>query len=151
MAFYSSTFSQPGVNSANNVIANLKTAATDRAIIREIGCFIEIAPTNAPTFGLLRMSAVGTGAITTAAANNHDLADGAAANALEITWATTKPTFSGGTIRRTSVPLAVGNGVIWDFTNRGLVVPVSAGMCILMLNATGATLGQLAGWVTWEE
>jgi hypothetical protein len=151
VALYHATFSIAGVNTTNGVLANLKTAATDRAWIREVGVFVEAAPTNAPQFGLMRMNAVGTGAITLATAGLSDPADGAASVGLETAWATTRPTVTGGAFRRSMVPSVIGNGVIWDFTNRPLIVPVSAGMCVVMINAAGATVGTLGGYVTWEE
>lgn len=151
MALYSATFSIAGVNATNQVLANLKTAASDRAIIREVGVFIEVAPTNAPQYALMRMNADGTGGTTNATALTHDPADGAASALLGTAWVTLRPTVTGGAGRRTMVPLAVGNGVIFDFTNRGLIVPVSAGMCVVILNASGATTGTHGGYVTWEE
>lgn len=151
MALYSAVFTIAGVNTANQVLANLKTAASDRAIIREVGVFIEVAPSNAPQYGLMRMNAVGTGAITVATAALSDTADGAVTAGLETAWATTRPTVTGGVFRRTMVPLAVGNGVVFDFTNRGLIVPVSAGLCVMIANASGATVGTHGGYVTWEE
>ena len=151
MAIYQAAYSIAGVNAVNQVLFNLKTVASDRAWIREVGMFIEVAPTTAPQFALMRMSAVGTGAITTATAGLSDPADGAAATLLETAWATTRPTVTGGAFRRTLVPLAVGNGVIWDFTNRPLIVPVSTGLCGVVLNASGATVGTLGGYVVWEE
>lgn len=151
MALYSAAFSIAGVNSTNQVLANLKTTTTDRAIIREIGVFTEVAPTNAPQYGLMRMNAVGTGTITNATVALHDPADGANSVNLETAWATARPTVTGGVFRRTMVPLAIGNGVVWDFTNRGLIVPVSAGLCVIIANASGATTGTHGGYVTWEE
>lgn len=151
MALYSATFSIAGVNTANQVLANLKTTASDRAIIREVGVFIEVAPSNAPQYGLMRMNAVGTGAITTATVGTHDPADGANSVVLETAWATTRPTVTGGSFRRAMVPLAIGNGAVFDFTNRGLIVPVSSGLCVVIANASGATVGTHGGYITWEE
>jgi hypothetical protein len=151
MALYQATFSIAGVNAANGVLFNLKTAASDRAILREVGMFVEVAPSNAPQFGLMRMNAAGTGAITLASVGLADLADGTNSAGLETAWATTRPTVTGGAFRRAMVPLAVGNGIIFDFTNRPIIVPVSAGLCGVMLNAAGATLGTLGGYVVWEE
>lgn len=151
MALYQSVFSIAGVNATSQVLANLKTAASDRAIIREVGVFIETAPTNAPQYGLQRMNAVGTGAITVASPLLSDTSDGAAATGLETAWATTRPTVTGGVGRRALIPSAIGNGYVWDFTNRGLVVPVSAGLCLVIANASGATVGQHGGYVVWEE
>lgn len=151
MALYQSVFSIAGVNTASQVLANLKTAASDRAIIREIGVFIEVAPSNAPQYGIQRMNAVGTGAITVATPLLSDSADGVASAGLETAWATTRPTVTGGVGRRALVPSAIGNGVVWDFTNRGLLVPVSSGLCIIIANASGATVGTHGGYVVWEE
>lgn len=151
MAIYNAQYSAAGVNAVDAVFANLKTAAGDRAIIREIGVFIETAATNAPQFGLKRMNAVGTGAITLASNALSDPNDAASTVGLETAWATTRPTVTGGSLRRTMVPNAIGNGVVWDFTNRPLIVNVSSGLCIVMLNASGATLGQFGGYVVWED
>lgn len=148
---YQSTFSIAGVNAVDGVLFNLKAAAGVRAHLLEVGFFIETAPTNAPQFGIKRMNAVGTGAITAGAIGLSDAADGAAASALETAWATTRPTVVGGAFRRAMVANAIGNGVIFDFTNRQLWVPLSGGLCGVMLNAAGATLGVLGGYVVWEE
>lgn len=151
MAIYQAQFTIAGVNSADAVLFNLKTAASDRAILREVGFFIEVASTNAPQYGLKRMNAVGTGAITVTTAALSDTGDGAASAGLETAWATTRPTVTGGSFRRAMVANAIGNGVIFDFTNRGILVPVSAGVCGVMLNASGATTGTHGGYVVWEE
>lgn len=151
MALYSATFSIAGVNATNQVLFNLKTTSTDRAFIREVGMFIEVAPTTAPQYSLMRMNADGTGGTTNATALIHDIADGAASALLGTAWVTLRPTVTGGAGRRTSVPLAIGNGVIFDFTTRPLIVPVSAGLCGVILNASGATVGTHGGYVVWEE
>lgn len=151
MGLYSAEFSIAGVNAADAVLANLKTAAGMRALIREIFVGIEVLPTAAPIFGLKRMNAVGTGAITNATVMQHDVADGAVQSALETAWATLRPTVTGGSARRGAVPLALGNGFLFDFTNRPMIVPVSAGLCIVNRIASGATVGTFGGYVTWEE
>lgn len=151
MALYHATFSIAGVNTANQVLFNLKTTTTDRAIVREIGMFIEVAPTNAPQYSLMRMNAVGTGAITSATVGLSDPADGANSVLLETAWATLRPTVTGGAFRRAMVPSVIGNGVLFDFTNRGIIVPVSAGLCGVIINASGATTGTHGGYVVWEE
>lgn len=151
MALYHATFSIAGVNATNQVLFNLKTTTTDRAFIREVGMFVEVAPSNAPQYALMRMNAVGTGAITTATAGLSDASDGAASVLLETAWATLRPTVQGGAFRRAMVPSTIGNGVVWDFTNRPIIVPVSAGLCGVIINASGATVGTHGGYVVWEE
>lgn len=151
MALYQATFSIAGVNAVDQVLFNLKAGAGDRILLREVGMFISTAPSNAPQYGLKRMNAVGTGAITSATNFLGDPADGAAAGVLETAWATLRPTVTGGAARLGSVANAIGNGVIWDFTNRPLVVPLGAGLCGVILNASGATVGAHVGYVCWED
>jgi hypothetical protein len=150
IATYQAMFSAAGVNSANAVLFNLKTAAGGRARLVEVGFFIEVASTNAPQYGLMRMNAVGTGAITNATVAKCDEADGAALTALETAWATSRPTVTGGSFRRAMVPNAIGNGIIF-VPPEPLIVPVSAGLCGVMINASGATTGTHGGYVVWEE
>jgi hypothetical protein len=151
MALYSATWTIAGVNATDQVLFNLKTTTTDRAWLREVGMFIEVAPTTAPQYALKRMNADGTGGTTNATAGLHDTGDGAASALLGTAWVTLRPTVTGGAFRRTSVPLAIGNGVIFDFTTRPILVPVSAGLCGVILNASGATVGTHGGYVVWEE
>jgi hypothetical protein len=152
MALYSAGFSVAGVNTANTVLANLKAAASDRLRLIEVGVFIAVAPTTAPDLVLVRMSAVGTGAITTATSVLHDTGEGAVTGTLETAWATTRPTVTGGHARRALLPLTIGAGVIWSFgPGLELVVNVSAGLCLQNINASGATLGTLNGYFMWNE
>jgi hypothetical protein len=151
MARYRSEFSIAGVNAADAVLACLKTAASDRALLRRFFCGIEVAPTAAPIFGAKRMNAVGTGTITVATPMLNDPADGAASAGLETAWVTARPTVQGGSGLRGAVPLALGNGFLFDFSDAPLVVPVSAGLCIVNRIASGATVGTFGGWAEWDE
>lgn len=152
MTRYSATFSVAGVNTANSVLANLKAAATDRLQLLEFGVFIETALTTAPVLALQRMNAVGTGAITNVAGVPHDPADAAAGGVVETAWATTRPSLTANTIlRRLQLPVTAGGGLIWDFTNRPIIVPLSGGLCFIDINASGATLGQFGGYFVWDE
>jgi hypothetical protein len=94
---------------------------------------------------------VGTGAITITAPAVSDIADGTNAAGLETAWATTRPTVAGGSFRRAAVANTIGNGVIFSFSPYGIIVPVSAGICGVILNASGATLGVHGGYVVWDE
>jgi hypothetical protein len=152
MALYSAGFSVAGVNTANTVLANLKAAATDRLKLVEVGIFIAVAPTTSPDLVLVRMNAVGTGAITLTANGAHDTADPAASGGLETAWATTRPTVTGANLRRGLLPLTIGSGIIWTFgPGSELIVPASGGLCLQNINASGATLGTLNGYFAWNE
>lgn len=151
MPRYSAEFTIAGVNAVDAVLANLKAAASDRMFLRQAFFGIEVAPTNAPAFGLKRMNAVGTGAITTASPFAHDNNDGVPAGVVETAWATTRPTVTGGSARRGWLPLAVGNGFLFDFRDSPLIVPLSGGLCLLNRIASGATVGTFGGYVEWDE
>lgn len=149
MALYSATFSIAGVNSANAVLFSLEAASTDRCFVREIFFAIEVASTNAPIYGIMARNAAGVTPVN-ATIFKHDPADGTASANLQTSWAT-RPTVTGGSARRGAVPNAIGNGFLFDFTNRPLVVAVSTGLCGVMINASGATTGTHGGYVVWEE
>jgi hypothetical protein len=151
MARYGGEFSAAGVNAVDGVLFNLKAGTTVPLLIERIFFNIEVAPTNAPIFGLKKMNAVGTGAITAATLFTLDGLGGTSAASLETAWATTRPTVTGGSPVRGAVPLAIGNGFLFDFTNAPLVVPINTALCGVMRNASGATTGTLGGYVIWND
>ena len=102
-AIYSAEFTIVGVNAVDGVLFNLKTVATERAKVLQVGFFVESLTTNPPQFGLKRMLAVGTGAITTTPPGVHDAAEGANTALLETAWATTSPPEATGTLILTLV------------------------------------------------
>jgi hypothetical protein len=151
MAIYHAEYSIAGVNSVDGVLWNLKSASQDRVTLIEAGFFIEAAPSNAPQFGIKRMNAVGTGTITTATVAQSDASDGTSAATLETAWATTRPTVTGGSFLRGQAPTTVGNGIVFDFRAAPIIVPLSGGLCGIMRNAAGATVGTLGGWIKWTD
>jgi hypothetical protein len=151
MELYRAAFGIAGVNTADGVLFNLKTGSSSRARLKSVFFGIQVAPTNAPRFGFKRMNAVGTGTITNGTIFQHDTSAAAALAALETAWATLRPTVTGGYAADEIVPTAIGNGWLFDFIGREIWVPVSAGLCGLMVNAAGATVGTIGGHVEWEE
>lgn len=151
MARYTANFSIAGVNSADGVLFNAKASATVPLIIEQIYFEIEVASTNAPIYGMKKMNAVGTGTITTATITAIDGLGGTSIASIETAWATTRPTVTGGAIGRGAIPLAIGNGFLFDFTGRELVVPINTALCGVMLNASGATTGTHGGYIIWRD
>jgi hypothetical protein len=151
MARYSGEFSIAGVNSTDGVLFNIKAGATVPLLIEQIFFNIEVASSNAPIYGLKKMNAVGTGAITTATLFAMDGLGGTSAASLETAWATTRPTVTGGSVVRGAVPNAIGNGFLFDFTNRPLIVPINTALCGVMRNASGATTGTHGGYIIWTD
>lgn len=117
-------------------------------IIR-IGVFYSVLSTNAQELALKRMNAVGTGTITSTA--GADFENGTPVGVLETAWVTTRPTLTGTRYARELIPLTIGAGFIWDFGPQGILIPVSGGMCLEQISASGTTLGTLAGFVHWDE
>jgi hypothetical protein len=96
------------------------------------------------------MNAVGTGAITSTSPEKNDTNDVAAA-VLETAWATTRPTITGNPLARFQLPVTLGSAIIYDMTNRPIVVATSGGLIVQEINAGGATGLTLGGWIAWEE
>ena len=152
MAVYSVGVSKAGVNTANTVMWQLKAASTLRARIREIGISISVAPSTAPLFALARSTATGTSS-TTVLGQALDAADAAAVTTFDSAWSSA-PTFStsGPFINQFGMPVTAGSGVIWTFGyGEELVIPVSGGLCIANINASGSTTGTMVCYVKWIE
>lgn len=149
---YAGGFSVAGVNTANTPYVNLK-AGGDRTQLLQLNIQIETAPSTAPIFSLERMNAVGTGAITLAANGPFDNVDSAALTTIEVLWATLRPTRLGTPVNliRSMLPVTIGGQLIFDFTNRPIIIPASGGLMLVNLNASGATLGQFGGNFIWDE
>ena len=151
-SIYSVGLTKAGVNAANTVMWQLKSTATDRGHIRELSISVSTAPTTAPCFVIARSTATGT-ATTTQLVQPVDTGDPAGTILLESAWSAA-PTFNtaGPFQKILALPVTAGSGVIWTW-NYGecLVLPVSAGLCIANLNASGATLGLFTINVTLTE
>lgn len=150
MALVSAGFSQAGVNTATSALANVKAAANTPLRLLEIGLFVTTLPTNPPDIGLRRMNAVGTGAITSTAGATHETGH-TALGVLETAWATARPTITGSYFRRGTMPLVLGAGIIWQLGPNGIFIPAAGGLVIETITASGATLGVIEGYVSWDE
>ena len=91
---YMAGWSHAGVNTADQVYANLSNTGTSkRMYVREVGVNISVAPTTAPLFYLARTTADGT-VTTTLAGIALEPADGAAVGTLDTVWSV-QPTKAG--------------------------------------------------------
>lgn len=149
MALVSAGFSISGVNTATTNLLNLKASSTVPIYVVEVGVFYAVLSTNAYQLALLRMNAVGTGAITSTAGAAHT-SGATATGVLETAWATTRPTATGSNFRQFTIPLTLGAGIIWPL-GEGIMVPVSGGLILQGVNASGTTTGTINGYWTWDE
>jgi hypothetical protein len=149
MARVSSGFSLTGVNTAASVLGNIKATASKPMRVYEIGLFYTVLSTNPYDIGLARMNAVGTGTITSAAGVAHETAD-TPVGVVETGWTTARPSITAGYFRRFTIPLVLGQGIIFPF-GQGLFIPVSGGLCLQGINASGTTAGTIEGYAEWDE
>lgn len=149
MARASVGFSIAGVNTAATNLLNLKAAATKPCRVFEVGIFYTVLSTTAYDVGLIRMNAVGTGAITSTAVAGHETGD-TTVSVLETAWATTRPTSTGSFFRRATIPLTLGQGLIFPFAT-GIFVPFGSGLILQGISASGATTGTLEGYFEIDE
>lgn len=151
-ATYGVALNRAGVNTANTVLAELRTAATARAILRQLKITMAVLPTTAPRLVLARASNT-----PTSGTNNvplpFDAADAAALSSFFTTGWGTVPTFATGGpwLDVAGLPLTLGAGFVWTYPGQGLVVPVSGSLLLANLNASGATLGSFDISAIWEE
>jgi hypothetical protein len=145
MARYATGFTTTAT-AAGAAIADLRTAAGERAYVREIGLFISAA--TASQIGLYRPSTLGT-ASTSVTGVPVDPADAAATASIGTAWSVAPAVSTNVPIRKAMIPAAIGNGIIWTFSDRGLVVPVSSSL--LLWNYGAGANSVLNGYIEWEE
>ncbi len=149
MPIYHAAFTgRAGVNTANSPIANL--ACISRKLrVREVGIFVQVAPTTAPIFALQRATTRGT-QTTALAPLVKDSTDPTATASLDVAWSA-NPTFTNTNpfLRAIAVPVTAGNGMVWDLEELEIVSP--GGLMLFNNVATGATLGSFCGYFEYEE
>jgi hypothetical protein len=152
MAIYSCDFSISGVNTASSTLLNLKATATMPITVLQFNIFYSVLSTTAYDLGLIRMNAVGTGAITSTAGASY-ISGATGVGVLETAWATTRPTTTGKQFARGLIPLTIGAGFVWPLVQygEGVQIPTSGGLCLIGNSASGATTGTLVGNITWDE
>ncbi len=135
-----------GVGSPTLPIISIYAAAAVRGAIKEIGVFNTTA--TALDIALRRLTTAGTqGAGLTE--SKHD-PDSAAASMTAFTTHTGAPTLGDDLGYRASLGAAIGSGVIWTFSDKGLLVPVGVanGIGVIIENGTGQAC---QAYVIWDE
>lgn len=139
-----------GVNTANTIMWQLRTAAGSRIRIFEIGLSVATQPTNGPSWRLVRATAVGTSSAT-ATADEQDPGGGASTALLDTAWSV-NPTLAANDMRKYATTLTVGSGIVWTWPDhRPYIVPVSSGVTIVNALAAGVVLGSFNIYVVFEE
>ena len=128
---------------AANPCLEIRTTATDRPRIMEIGISINVA--TASVFGLGRPQAIGLTPTSPVTVQAEDPGDPAGTIVTALAWATA-PTVPLTFFRRVSLPATVGAGVIWTFP-RGLYIPISSSLVVW--NVTTNSVADI--WIVIDE
>src|SRR5580765_5274829 len=100
-----------GVNAANTIMWQLRTAATSRCRVFEVGLSVATAPTIGPSWRLVRAATLGT-TPATQAAEEQDPGGGTPTALLDISWAGA-PTLAGLDMRKYATTNTIGSGIVW--------------------------------------
>ena len=149
---YQAALSRAGINTAGpQLYWQLRSGASNRLRIIELGISVAVAPTTAPNFQISRAtSSLGT-ASTSLAGQPLDAADVAATGTFESAWSGA-PTINTTYHRMMGLATTAGGGFIWAWpVDSPLILPASAALQITNANASGATTGTFAAYVVWEE
>lgn len=135
MARFAAGFRTTGAGSTTLPIASIFAPAAAQPVIYEIGVFNTTAV--AVSVALRRATALGTAGAGETEVTVDD--PSATAIATVVNTHTVAPTLSAGAVRNGVLGAAVGSGVIWTFSERGLRLPAGTGngLCIVPLTGTG--------------
>lgn len=132
--------------------AEIKTTATDRAYVTEIGVSVAVAGAS-PSVGLIRANAVGVTPTSPKTAQAEDTAALATGVTSAVAWGT-QPTLPGTPIyfRRVALPATLGAGWVWTWPSDGpLVIPVSAALLIDLVAISSAVATAIDWYVKFFE
>jgi hypothetical protein len=133
-------------------LAEFRTAAGDRAYIREIGVSVGVAGA-APTIGLIRPNAIGVTPTSPLTAQAIDPASPAGTATIATAWGTA-PTLAASPVylTRVSLPATLGAGWVWAWNpGEELVVPISSSLLIDLVALSAATATAVDVYIRYSE
>jgi hypothetical protein len=132
VALYSMADRTSGVTAAT-AAAEIRTAATDRGHITELGLFMAAA--TASTYGFGRPAAIGITPTSPKTVLAQEVAEATGTVTTAVAWGT-GPTVPANFFRRISLPAVIGTGVIWTFP-RLFTIAVSSSAVIWNIGTDG--------------
>lgn len=155
MAFYEcSSITTIVTASPNTPIAALR-GITRPCKVYEIGLSAITAPTTSGGLGLVRSTALGTGALTGVFGQPVDPGNGTPVSTEELitAWGTLAPTINATYLRRFAFPASIGAAVIWTWPpGREPVIPGAAGATseLVIANLMATAPGTWQVYVCYE-
>lgn len=150
MARYSVTHLKAGVNTANTIMWQIRTASTNMVEIVELGLSVRVAPTTGPAWRLNRTTAVGATFTSITPQLESPPTSSAAITRLDHVMGTL-PTLGATDMRVYGTPNAIGSGIVWTWYDKPLPLLISSSVAIVNGNASGATLGSFDIYVIIDE
>jgi hypothetical protein len=152
---YQAALSRAGINTAGpQLYWQLRSNTANRLRVIELGITVNTAPTTAPLFQISRATATLGTASTSLTGLALDSNDATATGILESAWSSA-PTINTTYHRMMGLPVTAGNGFIWTWpVDSPLIIGDSGTAHALQItnaNASGATTGNFAAYVVWEE
>lgn len=152
---YQAALTKTGINTAGpQLYWQLLNNGSARLRLVEIGISVVTAPSTAPLFQLSRATTGFGTASTSLTGVAFDSSDSTGTGILQSAWSVA-PTINTTYVRMFGLPVTAGNGFIWTFPNGGEMIIGGAGtqqsLQITNANASGATTGNFACYVVWEE
>lgn len=144
MAIYHTGFTT-AAPATNVAFLDIRTAATPRVRVLEIGIFNTAATTC--IVSLERQTTLGTTS-TTVVPQPGDTGDATSTVLLGTAWSAA-PASTAVPLRRITLSAAIGAGVIWTFGKNDLVIPASSSL--ILMNRAGTTAGIMTGYVVTDE
>lgn len=144
MARYECAFATPAA-ATNAALFDIRTGATERIRVLEIGLFSTAATTVTPSAE--RSTTLGTTS-TTVVPQPLDTGDATATSVIGTAWSVA-PASTAVPLRRIALPANIGAGFIWTFGGSGLVIPTSSSLVIM--NRLGTTGPVMNGYVVIDE
>lgn len=132
--------------------AEIRTAASDQAFVREIGVAVGVAGA-APTIGIIRPNAIGVTPTSPKTAQAIGVGAPAATVTSAVAWGTA-PTLPATPIylARVGLPATVGAGWVWAWNpGEELVIPVSSSLLIDCVALSAATATAVDWYVKYVE
>lgn len=157
MPFYEAATTTTLVTATANAPLVAIRAVSQPLFLQEIHIFYRTAPTTSGALGLVRSTALGTGALTSVTGQPRVPVTGipAATGLIVTNWATLAPTLTSTTyLRRWSASPTIGNGVIWTFDpGEALIIAGSAGATseLIIANLVATAPGTMDITVIWRE
>lgn len=147
---YEASIRSAAAPAAAAAFLEIRNIASRRLLIEEIG--ITLGAATATGIGLVRATAQGTGGATTATGQPEDPSAPAATPTVAVNAFTAAPTFTAAnTMRRLTLPGAIGAGLIWTWPQSDRLVVPASGSIVLYNSHTAAGAAGIEAYVIWTE